>query len=245
MSSKKYKFIFLIYSTSKLEKENTCYIYNDKYSFLKKYNKLYYDLFKNDIKFFYIECNEIQEKIIIEEGDYIYVKNKDSLIPGILMKSIAATYLINKNYLYDYIIYTNLSTLWNIPVLLSLYEEIPKFRFFGGHVIFNTFISGTGIIISKDLVPLLLKINLMNPKQDYNDVYISLFMHKYNEIPIFDLGTLSKYKMNYQIDDKNIIPNYTDDILYFRIKNKNIEMDITVYKVLIKLLYKIDIPDLI
>jgi hypothetical protein len=136
---------------------------------------------------------------------------------------------------------------------MSLYNNIPRNRFFGGHVIFNSFISGTGIIISNDLLPILLTINVHN-FGDNEDVAISHFMKSKN-ISIFHLENCKKYKMNYQILDENITdvnsPHHrnnnleinentnTDDILYFRIRNTSQERDILVAKQILKKLYNI------
>lgn len=108
---------------------------------------------------------------------------------------------IHSKYEYDYMIHTNLTSLWNIPVLLSLHSEIPKRRCFAGHFIFNSFITGTGIIISHDLTPLLLQIHATSA-QPNEDVAISYFMLTHG-IPVYHLENLEKYKMNYQILDEN------------------------------------------
>jgi hypothetical protein len=249
-----YKFIFVLLSSSYLEKTNDCYNSSNKYQILKSYNKIYFDMFKNDIKYFFIEYNKDISEDVLEVGDFIYVKGlEDPMVPNMLIKNVKAINYINSKYKYNYIIRSNLSTFWNIPSLMLLYNNIPRNRFFGGHVIFNSFITGTGIIISNDIVPILLKINPMS--FNYNDdVAISYFMKSQN-IPICHLENLQKYKMNYQILDENVTdinsPHHknnnleinentnTDDILYFRIKNANQERDILITKTILKKLYNI------
>ena len=205
----KRKFIFLIVSCSDLNKNNAYYNSQDKYPLFKKMNKMCYDLFKDDINYFFVEYN---------------------------------------------MIHTNLTSLWNIPVLLSLHSEIPKLRCFAGHFIFNSFITGTGIIISHDLTPLLLQIHATSA-QPNEDVAISRFMLTHG-IPVYHLENLEKYKMNYQVLDENeknpssphhknynleINENtYTNNILYFRIKNSTIQQDFFVAKNIIKKLYNIN-----
>ena len=250
----KYKFIFLILSCSKLDKDNIYYNSCNKYTFFKEKNKLYYDLFKDNIKFFFVEYNNDINQEIVEDGDFIYIKgNEEPIIPNLLLKKIIAINYIYSKYAYEYMIHTNLSSLWNIPVLFTLYNNIPKTRFFGGHFIFNSFITGTGIIVSNDLTPLLLKIREI--KQTMNeDVAISRFMIS-NNTPIYHLENLKNYKLNYQILDENetdinsmhhknnnleINENTnTDDILYFRIRSSKNERDIFVAKNILKKLYNI------
>jgi hypothetical protein len=249
-----YKFIFVIVSNSKLDEKNVYYNSSNRYTILKDLNKTYFNIFKDDIKFFFVEYNENINKDVLEVDDFIYIKGiEEPIVPNILIKKIKAMIHIKSKYKFDYIINTNLSSFWNIPTLLSLYNNIPRNNFFGGHVIFNSFISGTGIIISKDLLPILLTINAYNFK-DNEDVTISQFMKSKN-IPIFHLDQSNHYKLNYQILDENVTdinsPHHrnnnleinentnTDDILYFRIKNGTHERDILVTKQILKKLYNI------
>ena len=251
-----YKFIFVIVSSSNLSEDNVYYKSNAKYALLKKWNKLYFDLFKEHIKFFYIEFNEIIENDILVEEDIIYIKgNEFPIVPNMLLKTQKALDYIHTNYEYEYIINTNLSSLWNIPTLLLLYNEIPRNHFFGGHVMFNSFITGTGIIISRDLIPLFLNLNI-NHYHDNNDVAISLYM-KNNNIPIHSLEHYQNYKLDWQIlsetctditsphHKNNITVIYdntnTNHILYFRIRNETIEQDLYITKKLLKKLYNIEI----
>lgn len=252
----KRKFIFLIISCSDLNKNNVYYSSQDKYNFFKKINKLYYDLFQEQIHYFFVEYNKDIDSDIIEDGNFIYVKGvEEPIIPNMLVKKMLAIKYIQSIYDYDFMVHTNLTSIWNIPILLSLYNKIPKTNFFGGHFVFNSFISGTGIIISKDLTNLLLQI----PVKSYNDnedVAISKFMQQ-NGIYGYHLENLTGYKMNYQIVDheeqnKNS-PHHkihnleinestqTDDILYFRIRNSTQQQDIFVVKNIIKNLYNISV----
>ena len=249
-----YKFIFVIVSNSKLDEKNVYYNSSNRYSILKDLNKTYFDIFKDDIKFFFVEYNENINEDVLEVDDFIYIKGlEEPIIPNILIKKIKSMIYIKSKYKFDYIINTNLSSIWNIPVLFSLYNNIPRNNFFGGHYIFNSLITGTGIIISKDLLPILLTINAYNFR-DNEDVVISHFMKSKN-ILIFQLEQANHYKMNYQILDENVTdidsPRHknhnleinedtnTNDILYFRIRNANQERDIVIAKKILKKIYNI------
>ena len=251
----RYKFIFVILSSNQLSESNVYYSNNDKYSLLKKWNKLYFDSFIEEIKFFYVEFNETIKNDISVIEDFIYIKGSElPLVPNLLVKTKSAIDYINSNYEYEYIIHTNLTSIWNIPTLLKLYQEIPRVMFFGGHLIFKSFISGTGIIISHDLIPVLLNINPFQYSEN-NDVAISQFM-KCKNIPIYNLEFSPKYKLNYQILDETCndvsSPHHKnnntaiaeidiDNVLYFRVKNASIENDLYITKQLINKMYNITI----
>ena len=240
-----YKFIFVIASSSELTTENPYYgngiDYIERYNHFKILNKMYYDKFKNDIKFFYVEYKENIENHIIESDDYIYVKgNEVPLNPNFLVKMMKATVYIHDKYNYDYIIHSNLSSIWNIPVLLSLYNEIPRNNFFGGHYIFNSFITGTGMFFSYDMIPFLMKLDYNRYNHTNNDVTISEYM-KNNNIPIFYLENMPKYRWKHMTSDNYCINEDYDNILYYRVKNSSCEIDIAITKILLNKLYNITV----
>lgn len=254
----RYKFIFVIISSNELTSENVYYNSIEKYKKLKFLNKLYYDMFEDHVKYFYVEYNGTITDTILEKDHFIYVKgNELPMNPNMLNKKLLAMEYINSKYDYEYIINTNLTSIWNIPVLLSLYNEIPRYNFFGGHYLsFGHFVTGTGIIVSSDLIPLLLKIP-QEKKQQYNeDVAISFHMSD-NSIPVFHLENSDKYKLDWQVLDENccdvnsihhknnitIIDDNTntDNILYFRVKNGTIEQDLCITKKILNKLYNITI----
>jgi hypothetical protein len=252
----KYKYIILIISCSKLDITSSSIHYLEKYQILKQYQKLYLDKFKDSIKFFFIEYKEDISDNIIEIDDFIFFKGtEDPVVPNLLVKDIEAIKYVKAKYDFDFILRTNLSSIWNIPNLLSLYDIKPKTGFFGGHAVFNSFVTGTGIFISKDLVEKLLTINISNFTVN-DDVAISRHMLN-NGIRIRGLNDLTNYKWNYQTininecdinspEHKNntleINDNtYIDDILYFRVKNSSIEQDLIITRKIIKRIYNIEL----
>jgi len=76
----KYKYIIIILSCSEMDKTNGYYSSLDKYQILKQYQKSYLDLFKDTIKFFFIEYKENISNDIIEIGDFIFLKEQKSLL---------------------------------------------------------------------------------------------------------------------------------------------------------------------
>jgi len=63
-----------------MDKTNGYYSSLDKYQILKQYQKSYLDLFKDTIKFFFIEYKENISNDIIEIGDFIFLKEQKSLL---------------------------------------------------------------------------------------------------------------------------------------------------------------------
>ena len=146
----KYKFIVIFLSSSNLSENNVYFGRNQTYDFLKQHIPKYFANYMQEIKYFFLECKKDLVEDICEVNDYIYVKGEESVVPGVIKKLKKCINYINKNYDYEYIIRTNLTTLFNLNRLLDLYSDIPK-SLFGGYYIFNSFISGVAIIISKNL----------------------------------------------------------------------------------------------
>lgn len=118
----------------------------------KKYIKKF-----DDVKIYLLFCrNDLEEELVVDDDDSIIFYNcEESLIPGIYLKSMHAMNYCHKNFTYDFLVRTNISSFYNIPHLLQFLDEQPKTNFVGGYVgkfykIY--FVSGTGIIMSKDIV---------------------------------------------------------------------------------------------
>ena len=245
-----YKFIFCILSSKNLSEKNGYFSSNNKYDMLKGVVDKYFNKFRDDIKYFLVEYDNLINNEIYECENYIYVKGVESVIPGCLDKFKKAVKHINLKYDYDFLIHTNITTLWNLYNLQILYPTLPKNNFVGVHLIFNSFITGTGIMLSKDMTSNLL---LINDNSDNNDVAISRFFQS-KRIHFFTLNNLPSHKMNYQIEDtkckdinsvhhssQNLIPTDMENILYFRIKTSDCEKDIYITKVLINKLYDVSL----
>jgi hypothetical protein len=194
------------------------------------------------LKYFFVELKNNINNDIELINDIIYVKGEESITPGMLIKTHSAMRYINNNYEYDFIVRSNLSSFWNIPHLYEILEPFLNNNIATGYV--NTFrqpsfISGTGIILSKDVcIKLVEYINFYN---DYEDVLISSFILQFTNI-----YSLPNNKLQFLIDGKNnIIPSDVSNILYFRIKSDgDREHDKITFKLLAKKIYDIDIDDL-
>lgn len=209
------------------------------YNLMKNIINIYCEKMKliYSLKHFFVEFKEDMDENndIILEKNILFIKGKESIIPGILIKTKKALNYINSNYTFDYIIRTNLSSFWNIPRLFELSNNFEDTNFASGIIIFNHFISGTGIILSKDISIELEKINESITIHD--DVGISNYLNQ-----ITKLKPINETEMYYLINKKTFIPNDISNILYFRIKTEGDRIyDGESFKELAKKIYNIDI----
>ena len=228
-----YKIIFLIISSDN----------ESVYAQMKQLSPKYYSLF-NEIKYFFIENRQMDDNQVIEDNNYLYINGNESFIPGIYQKSIKAIEYINSKYSYDFVIRTNLSTFWHMENLFKFLDSKPKERFAGGYA-FQGFISGTGIIMSRDVGNMVTS----TPNSNYigDDLAISQTIQSHG-IHLYDI---TEYKWGFLIPFVDNLPsncryvsideNDFSDILNFRIKNGgDRSTDVYYFNVLLKKLYNVD-----
>lgn len=239
----KFKAIILILSSN----DNPIY---------EKFKELHYIYLKNYypiIKFFFIEFNNDIECDILEKDNYIYVKGIESINPGMIIKTCRAIEYINTRYNYEFLVRTNLSTLFNMMNLLEYLSIIPTDNACGGFG-YRSFITGTCIVLSKDITFKIVENVYKYDIITYNeDIVISAVLNKL-ETPYFNCNKYYKWCILQDVkteehDDyyfiltngeynNNII--YPENILNFRIKNSsNRNVDIDYFKLLLFKLYNI------
>ena len=197
---------------------------NPVYIFMKNIIEKYMDEMKQkySILYFFTQFNNAIENEVEQNGNMLYVKTgTENLVPGILIKTHKSMQYINNTFQYDIIIRTNISSFWNIPKLFSI--NLHTENLCTGIFIFNSFISGTGIILSKDVcIKLCEQITEVDyGTSEYDDVYI---MTKLNNIVV--RHHIPEEYMYYLIyDENNVFPENVNDFLYFRVKSHNRDYD--------------------
>ena len=119
--------------------------------------KRYMTLYEN-ITCLFLEFHPEKDRVI--EDNTLYIKGSESYHPGLLEKTLAAFEYFADTLEYDYIIRTNLSSLWNFPALLNHLNTLPKEGVYSGFIGYYgkiQYISGSGFILSPDTLKLLVK----------------------------------------------------------------------------------------
>jgi hypothetical protein len=211
---------------------------NDNEHYLQMQNlwRKYMNTHQN-IKSYFIKYNIKNDIDIFVEGDTIYIKgNSESFIPGCLDKTIKSFEYILNNESFDYIIRTNMSSVWDLN---KIYNLLLSNKFCASGVIGNDnsqiFISGAGMLFNRDICNLIIQ----NKNQlDYNildDMSISTLLSKLNIIPT-PLTRFEAY--NYENNYENINNNLIDNHYHFRCKsNINNNITINIMSHIIKLIY--------
>jgi hypothetical protein len=222
--------IFLIISGSD---DKVCLKDLSIYKSMLELSTLYYEKMREKYNFNYFFCefnNDISETIC-QKDHFIYIKGKEEF-HKIYEKTVRSIDFINKNYTYDFLVRTNISSFWNIDNLFKISNQLPSVGCLAGVYMFNHFISGTGIILSRDVCEYLLTFPI---GYFSDDVLISDNLKRK-----YSIYRLDDSVMYFSICDKINIPDNIDNILYFRIKNNNRVLDIEIFKILLRKIYNIN-----
>lgn len=201
----------------------------------------------------YIRCNEIPIKIILLFGkdqkindlsipsENIFISDvNDSLVPGILFKTIQCFVDVENKYNYKHIIRTNLSSFFIIHNLLEIQKRLDNSRIYAGvigdHHGIN-FCSGACFWITKDVLKTLVHSDIKKVQNLPDDVAISILLKQYDKkyMPRYDITT------NKDIENKKLLiyQIINDNHYHIRIKNeRNRNLDIKYFKCFYDILYK-------
>jgi hypothetical protein len=187
--------------------------FEDYYIEMQNIWKKYMNTHTNIVSYFIKSDINIQDDVVID-GNTIYVKNEESLIPGIYYKTIEAIKYCLKNIDYDYIYRTNLSSLLDMDQMYSfiINNKIEYGGVIGCH---NNiaFASGSGFLISRDASIYLLE-NQPNIEKDLpDDVLIGYIITKKYNIEFINRNDITK-------ENDNRL-TYRNSIFHYRCKSNN------------------------
>jgi hypothetical protein len=179
-----------------------------------------------------------------DESDLVYEDITESLVPGILQKTLRAMKYVHETCTYDYLIRTNISTLWDLRYIEPLLLSCPTSRCYaGGHNLnpMNIY-SGVSIILTPDLVE-----ECINRQHEFimelpDDISIGVFMNTTSYNP--QTTTLAQYieycnPDNIEQIHKEIQDGLDRKVAYFRVKNMNRReiTDSIIYDILLQQIY--------
>lgn len=114
-----------------------------------------------DIKMLFVYGKTV-EPLDTNDLSYDVVEND---YPGIITKTLLAMEQVDKEYDYDFIIRTNLSTFWDLPKLAARLETLPKTMCMAGTPVvhkdmdetIHRYIAGFDLVMSRDIVKVLVE----------------------------------------------------------------------------------------
>jgi hypothetical protein len=232
------KILLLIISSSEQVKDeyfrSEAEVYNQFRNLSRLYHKKMKEIYKDNYNYYFIEYKETLDTDIEIIDDMIYMKGIELLNEALNKTTRAIEYLVNIID-FDLLIRTNLSSFWNIPFVFNYFDNYRNTELVTG-VGCRDFITGTGIIMSKDIAEKISTIrDNSTPLEDLNlNNYLNNITHT---------ERLPSNFMYFLIDgENNIFPENRDNIMYYRVKSENrIKYDIIAFKKLLSIVYNINV----
>lgn len=219
---------------------------NDSNIFYKNFHLLWKMYMKKEKDILCIFLRMREDLIKMEEYDekeqILYFKGKEEYIPGILYKTMKGIQYVLKNFQFQYLTRTNLSSFWHFQNYKNTLSKLPSEKLCLGNIGFypqlNTlFMSGAGITLSKDVVEELSKNNRQLNYTLIDDVSIGYVLKQLG----YDFIESQRNDIildNHHYDLKERIEN---GAFHFRIKHKLDEkrnqFDIDYYYQLLQITY--------
>jgi len=125
----------------------------------------------------FLEMRGIAEGPPGEHGDTFFVEGEESMQPGVFRKTLAAL----AHYLdlggYDFILRTNLSSLWIFDRFLPVVQSMPRCGVYAGVISsVRPYVSGGGILFSPDVARLVVNNEHLNTTNVVDDVDIGAIL---------------------------------------------------------------------
>ena len=169
----------------------------------------------------------------LKEDHYLDINNNTLSIKGnhkygAIENPLKTMKYLNYYYTYDYLLTTTSSCFWVLPKLKIILTQLPKTGIYFGSTAYPEpkygnaiFVSGSGIIMSRDVVQLLINdIDILSQDKDTpDDVIISKCLFKHNVLPTH----YPRYDfVDNRIDnvEQRIIETNNQNICQYRAKNE-------------------------
>lgn len=194
------------------------------YRELQKMWRTYMHLDREHVEAYFIKAHPRQREAVRIDGDVIWVRAQEGLVPGIINKTILSLefFLPRIKKEFSYVLRPNLSSFYYFPRLLQFLKTCPSRHFYGGSDVGPhdpTIASGCGFLLSPDVVQLLVthKHQLLNERRYNDDDAIGRFL-KSQGLSLFWHPRIDFLTMNAWLAAKDTMP---ENAFHFRAKNND------------------------
>ncbi|MBS0634743.1 MAG: hypothetical protein JSR37_04700 [Verrucomicrobia bacterium] len=197
---------------------------------LQKIWSSYMNRYPDEVTAYFIKGDPLLEKDFEQRGNTFYTKTVDNYKPGILKKTILSLQALDGQLdSYDYVLRTNLSSVYDFPKLLRFLDTLPKERCYAARPLLPSyevpkeyanvpFGWGAGFIISPDVARLIVqkREQLYAKINDIpDDVLVGAVLHE-QKIPIIAVPFVTFTTREEWESQKNSLPQ---EVFHFRAKS--------------------------
>ena len=186
----------------------------------KSYDQMYDLHIKNDESLFVTFDDTLPQDVpcVMDiEKRIIRVPGKESFVPGIMEKTIKSIEFCLREFSdWNILIRSNISTVINMPLITKYFQnrygDGNYKNIYGGHVWANLgpfpFVSGTSIILSRDLCQLMITNKHLINMSMIDDVSIGHFFTSQNIYPMIDLPLIYPESINWELYNQKETKDY-------------------------------------
>jgi len=210
---------------------------NAEYNEMQRLWRIYMNKHPNITSFFIKYKEDLIEDVMINE-DVIFIKGNETMIPGCLDKTIRSIEFLLKNMDFDFILRTNMSSVFDFKKVYGLLNENIEYsgviNYYNNKQ--NKYVSGAGILLNKKTC-----IELIDTKMSLNynivdDIAIGELLTKKESIIITPLTRCEAF--NYKDNLMLITQDTIKDFYHFRCKSDGKHnTTIEIMKKVIELIY--------
>jgi hypothetical protein len=215
--------------------------YSKHYERQRKLWKQYMNL-DPEIKCYFIRFKPdlFKDIYVDDENNAIYFKGPENYIPAILLKTIKAMEYVYNNFDFKYLIRTNISSFWDFKTYKKVFhtytDNLVKAPI--GFEYNIPFPGGSGMVISKNIIDLMIKNKRSFNYHLMDDRAIGIFLHEHN-IPITN-GECDRTVYEGPLEKSVILSQINADFnnkYTFRIKYDRGNQDNFIGNTLLRLIY--------
>jgi len=124
-----------------------------------------------------------------ENTNTLTVSGKHSIRPGLGEKFLKSIKFINENFNYKFLFRATLNTFLIMKHFKNILNNINNTNIYYGPIVFNSFVSGCGILFSKDVIDIfnnnsMYILNILRTENEYDDVFYAKYLRTFNIYPI-------------------------------------------------------------
>ena len=196
------------------------------------------------IQIYLLYGNSYQEKLNVNPKNLLKYDFDENFIPGILKKTIMAFEYVKKNYQYQTVIRTNISSFLVLDKIIQLCDELSNNEYlYAGHsykVNKNKhWISGALFLINENTLNFILDNLKFLSYKTIDDVAIGRLLMRNDKIKMLHLPRclyFNNLKDNKEIA-QGVVLAINQNQFHFRIKSRNRKKDILTFEILTKFFY--------
>jgi hypothetical protein len=206
--------------------------------------KAYMNSDLDNIQCLFLRQGPVSETTFDASTQTLFCPGTESLIPGVLEKTLHGFAYCMAHYTFDYLLRTNISSFFVFPIFKEVFATLPRIGCYAGVQGFDgfPFVSGAGMVLSPDVVLLLVQNMDKIDRGQIDDLAIAAFLNglRYKQTVLRRFDFVNDTDVAH--DSVKLALARAQNTYHFRIKNAHdrVYFDSHYMKLLLKTYYGLE-----